>query len=110
MEYGVDVLTASDNPLFFNAKIGYREGMLGKNAPALQLGFFNLGTKADVTDQNIIYLVAGKTLSDGKTRVSAAYYVGNESTLISSAGEKENTGFMAAFDYQLVPGKVGSRW
>lgn len=105
IEYGFDVFGGVDDPLYFNAKIGYRENVLSKNAPALQLGFFNFGTKKDVTDQNILYLVAGKSLPDGRTRVSAAYYVGNSDVLRSSAGDSENTGYMLAADYQLVPGR-----
>jgi hypothetical protein len=105
-EYGVDLLTSQKNPLFFNAKFGYREGVLSKSAPALQLGFFNFGTRAKVTNQNIVYLTVGKSLPNGKTRLAASYYVGNGSVLRSSASEKENTGFMVACDHVLVPGKV----
>ena len=104
-EYGVDLLSPSDDPLFFNAKIGYREKVLSKNAPALQIGFFNFGTRSGVTNQNILYAVIGKTLPDGRTRVSASYYIGNGSVLRSSSGEKENAGYMVALDHQLVPGK-----
>jgi hypothetical protein len=105
MEYGVDLTTAQKAPLFFNAKLGYRENVLSRNAPALQLGFFNFGTAANVTNQNIVDVIIGKTLPGGKTRLSAAYYFGNPSTLISSTGEMQNTGYMVAFDHQLVPGK-----
>jgi hypothetical protein len=104
-EYGVDLLGATDDPLFFNAKIGYRENTLSKNAPALELGFFNFGTRKGVTDQNIIYLQTGKSFNSGKTRLHAAYYAGNSDVLRSSTGDAENTGFMLAFDHQLEPGK-----
>lgn len=104
MEYGFDILTSSTDPLYLNAKIGYRENTLSDNAPALQLGFFNFGTEAGATNQNVVYLVTGKSLND-RTRLSAAYYVGNADVLVSSAGETQNTGFMVAFDYQLVPRK-----
>jgi len=101
IEYGFDVLTAQTAPLLFNAKFGYREGVLGKNAPALQIGLFDFGTQRHVTDYNIIYLVTGKTLSDGKTRIHVAGYYGNPGTLKDSAGNSENTGWMLAFDRQL---------
>jgi hypothetical protein len=35
----------------------------------------------------------------------AAYYVGNEEVLKSSSGETESSGYMFAFDHQIVPGK-----
>lgn len=108
MEYGIDVLSSpATTPFFFNAKIGYREGVLSKNAPALQLGIFNVGFKRDSVDnaQDIVYLLTGKSLPDGKTRVSAAGYIGNAASLRSSTGSLQNAGYMVAFDRQLVPGK-----
>ncbi|MBI2844189.1 MAG: hypothetical protein HYX78_12380 [Armatimonadetes bacterium] len=104
-EYGIDYLSPADDPLFFNAKIGYPEGALSKNAPAVQLGFFNFGTKSDVTNQNVIHLIVGKSLPNGAGRLAASFYVGNKDVLKSSAGEKENTGFMIAYDRVLVPDK-----
>lgn len=50
----------SDFPWFFNAKIGAPEVVLFKGAPALQVGVFNVGTKANDegqsngTNQNIV--------------------------------------------------------
>lgn len=100
-EYGFDVLANQSNPLFFNAKIGYREGVLGKNMPGIQLGLFDFGTKHHVTDFNIAYLVLGKSLPDRKTRVHVAGYYGNPGTLRSGAGDRENTGWMIAMDHQM---------
>lgn len=108
MEYGFDILTSpSVTPFFLNTKIGYRENVLSKNAPALQLGFFGIGTKREGVDgrQDIVYLTTGKTLPNGKTRLMGSYYVGNSSALKSSTGEVQNTGYMVAIDHQIVPGK-----
>lgn len=107
-EYGVDMLTSpATTPFFLNAKIGYREKTISKNAPAVQLGIFNVGTKRGATnnEQNIAQLIVGGTLPNGKTRLMASYYVGNRASLKSSTGTTENTGFMVAFDYQILPGK-----
>lgn len=107
-EYGFDVVSSPyTTPFFLNAKLGYRENTISKNAPAVQLGFFGFGTKRDTTDnqQDIAYLVVGKSLPGGKTRVAASYYVGNAASLKSSTGDVQNTGFMVAMDRQLVPGK-----
>jgi len=107
LEYGVDLLANQKDPLLFNAKFGYREGVLGKNAPALQIGLFDFGTNTKAsattprTDYNVVYLVTGKTLPDGKTRIHAAGYYGNPGALVNGDGKTENTGWMLAFDRQL---------
>jgi hypothetical protein len=106
VEFGVDLLEPSDDPLYFNAKVGYTENVLSKNAPALELGFANFGTKSGVTNQNIIYLVTGKTLPAIKGRLHAGYYVGNDKVLRSSTGAKENSGFMVAYDHWIKKDKV----
>jgi len=108
MEFGFDVLSSPvTTPFFLNAKIGYRENTISKSAPAVQLGFVNFGTKRGTTnnEQDIVCLMMGKTLPDGKTRLMASYYYGNPASLKSSTGATENTGYMVAMDYQLVPGK-----
>ena len=107
-EYGFDVVSSPyTTPFFLNAKIGYRENTISKNAPAVQLCFFNFGTKRGAVNnqQDIACLIVGKSLPNGKTRLSAAYYVGNAASLKSSTGQIQNTGYMVAMDHQLVPGK-----
>jgi len=104
-EAGVDWLEPSDHPLFLNAKMGYPEGTLGKGAPALEAGVFNVGTERGETNQNIVYLVTGKSLPNDQGRVHAAIYYGNPSVLRSSDGDRENTGYMVAYDRWLKPGK-----
>jgi hypothetical protein len=105
-EYGFDVLAPSGDPYYLNAKLGFKEGALSKNAPALQLGLFNFGTHSGVNNQDIVYLTVGKSLPNGETRVAASYYIGNGDVLRSSAGDKENTGYMVAADHALVPGRI----
>lgn len=104
MEVGIDALYPSDNPYFFNAKIGAPEGALFKGAPALQVGIFNVGTKKDVTDQNIVYGVVGKTIPV-LGRLTVGPYAGNSKVLVDKNGEKENTGYMVAFDHGFMPAK-----
>ena len=104
LEVGVDLMEPSDYPLFFNAKGGFPEGVLFKGSPALQLGIFGVGTKSDVTNQNIVHLVIGKTIPY-VGRLSAGPYIGNSKVLRSSTGDKENAGFMAAFDRGFMPVK-----
>jgi hypothetical protein len=104
MEIGVDLLEASDDPVYLNLKMGSPEGALFSGSPALQLGIFNVGTKKNVTDYNIVDLVIGKTIP-GAGRFSVGPYIGNSKVLIDARGRKENKGFMAAFDRGFLPVK-----
>ena len=104
IEIGVDVLEPNNDPLFFNLKMGAPEGALFSGAPAVQLGIFNVGTKQDVTNYNMVHLVIGKTIP-GVGRFSAGPYIGNKKVLVNAQGEKENAGFMAAFDRGFMPVK-----
>ncbi|MCX6344322.1 MAG: hypothetical protein NT018_04520 [Armatimonadetes bacterium] len=107
-EYGLDIISSPFiTPFFLNVKIGYRENTLSDNAPALQIGFWGGGTKKDNKDfrQNIVFLTAGKTLSDGRTRLMVSYYVGNARSLLSSVGEIECNGYMLAIDHRIGSGK-----
>ncbi|MBI3987531.1 MAG: hypothetical protein HY343_11455 [Lentisphaerae bacterium] len=103
-EVGVDLLEPSDDPLYFNAKIGIPEDTLFSGAPTLQAGIFNVGTRKNVTDQNIVYGVVGKTIP-GIGRLSAGPYIGNRDVLVDADGHEDNTGFMAAFDRGFLPAK-----
>jgi len=103
-EVGVDLLESSDDPLFFNAKIGMPEDALFAGAPTLQAGIFNAGTRKDVTDQNIVYAVIGKTIP-GFGRLSAGPYIGNRKVLVNKDGNEANTGVMVAYDRGFLPVK-----
>jgi hypothetical protein len=104
MEIGVDLLGHTDDPLYFNAKIGIPEDALFSWSPTLQVGIFNAGTKKNVTDQNILFGVVGKSVPY-LGRVSAGGYIGNGNVLVDKNGEKENTGFMVAWDHAFLPVK-----
>ncbi|MBF0499237.1 MAG: hypothetical protein HQM09_03850 [Candidatus Riflebacteria bacterium] len=104
LELGFDLLESSDDPLYFNAKLGYAEGALGTDSLALQIGIFNVGTNRGVTNQNVAYLVLGHTFKNFG-RLSAGPYRGNPDILRNSNGGKENTGYMVAFDHGFRPTK-----
>jgi len=97
MEVGFDLVEPTDNPLFFNAKLGTPEESLFKGSPGINVGIFNVGTKAHVTNQNIVDFIVGKSIPY-IGRIAAGYYHGNGSVLRSSAGKKENDGFMISWD------------
>jgi hypothetical protein len=104
MEVGIDALYPSDNPYYFNAKLGTPEDKLFGGAPTLQIGIFNVGTKVDVTNQNIIYGVIGKTIPY-LGRLSIGPYSGNSKVLVDKEGKAANTGFMVAWDHGFAPVK-----
>src|SRR3990172_6139371 len=80
LEVGIDLLEPTDDPLFFNAKIGTPENALFKGSPAVNLGIFNVGTQTSKdkvrTDQNIGFLMFGKSIP-GLGRLFAGPYLGN---------------------------------
>lgn len=104
MEVGVDLMEPTDYPIMLNAKLGTPEGSLFKGSPAFNVGIFNVGTKKGVTDQNIVFGVVGKTIP-GIGRLHAGPYIGNEKVLVDRVGDRENTGFMVAFDRGFMPVK-----
>lgn len=99
MEVGVDWLEPTDYPLFFNAKVGAPEGAFFAGSPALQVGIFNVGTKKNVTDQNILDIITGRSLPYSLGRLHVGAYTGNSKVLKSSKGETESSGFMVGYDY-----------
>lgn len=105
-EIGFDLMAPSNDPLSFNAKVGLAEGAIGKGAPGLALGIFNVGTHRGVNNQNIIDVVIGKTLPNNLGRFHVGGYWGNSDVLRSSNGDKANSGVMVAWDRWLKPDKV----
>ena len=92
MEVGVDALYPSDNPYYFNAKIGTPENALFGSSPAMNLGIFNVGTKKDVTDYNVFDFIIGKTLPMNLGRIHIGGYTGNKKLLVSGDGDEEASG------------------
>jgi hypothetical protein len=95
LEIGVDVFLPQKSPVVMNMKYGIAES---ENLPALAVGGFGFGTEKDVTDQNVIYAVAAKTLPV-IGRFSAGYFFGNEKLLVDPAtGIKDNAGIILTWD------------
>lgn len=102
MEVGTDLLVPGrlahgtlrsfGSQFTFNAKLGTPEGaFFGSWFPALNVGIFNVGTKAEITDMNIVDFIVGKTLGSFG-RIHAGYYYGNPgSALMHEAGCKNGT-------------------
>lgn len=67
VEAGIDYLGGTNDPVYFNAKVAYAENKLFCQSPSLAVGIFNAGTRTHGlarTNQNIIDVVAGKTLPE----------------------------------------------
>lgn len=98
-EVGIDYMTlgsdATDgSPLYFNAKVATPEGSLFGGSPALAGGGYGFGTKDDVTDLNIVYGLAAKTVPV-LGRLSAGYYKGNDTALLS---QDDDSGVLLSWD------------
>lgn len=105
MEIGADHksgLGALDNyPMYGNVKIGVPENAFGNGSPAAAVGVFDIGTKNDATDYNVVYGKIARTISAGGFslgRFSAGYFTGNEKLLLDGKGEKDNSGLLAAWE------------
>lgn len=66
-EGGIDYLGGTDDPIFFNAKIGMAEDKLFSKAPAWNVGIYNIGTRTRSqgrTNQNIVDIMLSKSLPE----------------------------------------------
>ncbi len=94
-----------DYPIYFNAKGGIPEEAFGEFFPALAVGAYDIGTREDRTDYNIIYGKAAKTFKVGDFnlgRISAGYFNGNDKLLLNADGEKDNDGFFGAWERTMT--------
>lgn len=93
-EAGIDYLGGTDDPLFFNAKVGIPENKLFKGAPSFSLGIFNVGTRTreNRTNQDIVDVILGADLPG---RIGGTLYVGGFSG--SRAMGKVRQGYMVAY-------------
>jgi hypothetical protein len=114
IEFGLDHLGPSDDPWYFNVKLGVPEGALFRSSPTVQVGLFNVGTKKNATNQQVLFGVIGRTFP-GIGRLSFGPYVGNGDVLRNGQGQKQNSGVMIAFDrgfwtVRTAEGDEFSRW
>jgi hypothetical protein len=105
-EIGVDYLSMGDNhyddfPIYFNAKLGFPESALFKNAPAIAIGAYNFGLKKDLTNYNIVYGLIAKTIPV-IGRISVGYYTGNGKVLVDENLKKANDGILLSWDRTMT--------
>ncbi|MDD4879599.1 MAG: hypothetical protein PHR22_04000 [Candidatus Omnitrophica bacterium] len=105
IEAGFDYKTGYgdlDNyPMYFNAKGGIPEGAFGEWFPALAVGAYDIGTKTDKTNFNLIYGKAAKTFKIKDLdlgRFSVGYFNGNGKLLRGPNGGKDNADVFGAWE------------
>jgi hypothetical protein len=86
-----------DVPIVFNGKVGAPEDVYFKGQPGWSAGIFGVGIEDDVTNQNALYLMLGKTLPYVGSLSAGGYYGLNEDLFRSSDGEVSRAGLLAAW-------------
>lgn len=95
-EAGFDLLLPSQDPLFLNAKVCTPEAALFKGSPGISFGIYNVGTKSDVTDYNVLHFMVQKGLPFGGYVAGGLYHGTNDLLFTNSDGEVVKTGAMFA--------------
>lgn len=94
--------TLDTYPWYFNFKAGLPEDAYFKNMPAFAIGVYDVGTKHNVTNNNIAYFKLAKTIFIDKFslgRFSAGYFWGNEKLLLNKdATQHDHNGMMVAWE------------
>lgn len=99
---GLDEL--DDYPIYFNAKLGIPENVISRFIPALAVGIYDVGTKNDKTNYNILYVKTAKSffvndISLGK--LSFGYFYGNSKLLLDRNNNKDNNDIFWAWERTL---------
>lgn len=113
MEVGLDYIMPQNwvsekvSGFSFNAKLGSPEGALFEGSPALYIGYFGGGfshhnVANNLTSMDTWYGTIGKTIPY-IGRLSVGPYIGNDKTLVDGRGEKDNKGWMVAYDRGFFP-------
>ncbi|MDD5097967.1 MAG: hypothetical protein PHU59_05745 [Candidatus Omnitrophica bacterium] len=88
-------------PWYFHFKFGVPEDAYFKNMPAVAIGAYDMGTRANRTNNNVWYGRIAKTVNIGKVnlgRVSGGYFVGNGRLLRDKNALRDNAGPMIAWE------------
>lgn len=93
-----------DYPWYFNTKIGVPENSYGQFFPALAVGIYDVGTKEDKTDYDVVYGKMAKTFLFGDIslgKFSLGYFRGNPDLLLHS-GKKDNDGTLICWERTMT--------
>ncbi|HZZ82954.1 MAG TPA: hypothetical protein VFE30_00295 [Anaeromyxobacteraceae bacterium] len=98
-EVGIDTFMPGlqSTNLYLNAKLGVPEGAFGEWTPGLSAGIVGVGFKSDVSNFDILHAELGKTFPVVGNLVLGGYYGLNDKLLVSSSGETNRAGLLAAW-------------
>ena len=92
-------------PWYFHFKFGVPEDAYFKNMPAVAIGSYDMGTRANRTNNNVWYGRIAKTVNIGKVnlgRFSGGYFVGNGRLLRDKNSLRDNAGPMLAWERTMT--------
>ncbi|PIQ86330.1 MAG: hypothetical protein COV73_04770 [Candidatus Omnitrophica bacterium CG11_big_fil_rev_8_21_14_0_20_43_6] len=92
-------------PWYFHFKLGLPEDAYFKYMPAVAVGSYDLGTRANRTSYNVWYGRVAKTVNISKVnlgRLSGGYFVGNGKLLRDKDGLRDNAGPMIAWERTMT--------
>lgn len=92
-------------PWYFHFKLGVSEDAYFKNMPAIAMGSYDMGTKANRTNYNVWYGKVAKTVNIDKVnlgRFSAGYFAGNGKLLRDKNSLRDNQGPMFAWERTMT--------
>ncbi len=92
-------------PWYFHFKLGLPEDAYFKYMPAVAVGSYDMGTRANRTNNNVWYGRIAKIVNIGKVnlgRFSGGYFVGNGKLLRGKDGLRDNSGPMVAWERTMT--------
>jgi len=98
-EVGYDTLFPGQNPtqFYLNGKVCLPENSIRKGIPAFSAGVYDVGFKQDVTNFNVVYFMAQKSLPPGGY-ISGGFYFGTNDVLFTNSdGNVAKTGALVGW-------------
>ncbi len=92
-------------PIYFNAKLAVPEDSYGSYFPAIAFGIYDIGTRTDKTDYDLLYCKVAKTikLKDFSLgRFSVGYFWGNGKLLLDEDGNRDNHDIFMAWERTMT--------
>lgn len=98
-ELGIDSFLPglAKNNVYLNGKLAVPENSFGSWQPGLSFGVVGVGFEQDVSDYNVLHATVAKTLPVVGNLAVGGYYGLNDKLLVSSDGDEEQAGLMAAW-------------
>lgn len=104
-DYKTGYGTLDQYPIYFNGKLAIPENAYGEYFPAMAFGLYDIGTKTDKTNYDLIYGKAAKTIKIkdfSLGRFSMGYFRGNGKLLLDEDGNRDNNGIFWAWERTMT--------